>query len=113
MLVEPSPSSILPTQCRPSSITSSIKNRNFRIAGLTNKFSRKSDLQTFQKKVFKHLKDHGLDTITYLPDPSNPNAMTSVVTNHDMFTLDEAEKEEKVQAKAYDPYDLANIVDAK
>lgn len=46
--------------------------------------------QTFEKKIMKHFVQHGLDTITYLANPSKSEAdaeVVSVVTNHGLFNL--------------------------
>jgi hypothetical protein len=37
--------------------------------------------------VWKHLVKHGLDTITYLPSPSDPNQMMSVVKDYPKFSM--------------------------
>lgn len=112
-LEDPVPSSINPTQFRPTSIGSSTKSQHYRTTGLPTKFSRDSDLLTFQKKVLNHLEDYGLDTITYLPSPTDDSQMISVVPNHARFTLKQTTQVEAVQFLMYDTYDWANIRDAK
>ena len=69
-LENPIPSSIDPNQFRVTSISSRAKSKAYRVQGLPKKFSRTGDLQVFQKKVWKHLVEHGLDTITYMTDPT-------------------------------------------
>ena len=44
-----------PNQLRPVQITASQKGYNFRSTGLTSKFSRSSDLSTFEDSVWQHL----------------------------------------------------------
>ena len=39
--------------------------------------NREANLLTFQKKVLKHLAQHGLDTISYLQDPTDNNRSTA------------------------------------
>ena len=68
-LLSPAPTMVHPTQYRPEGISSSIKTRHYRVMGLSTKFSRKSDLLTFQQEVNEHLSEFGMDTIAYLPSP--------------------------------------------
>ncbi len=112
-LVDPMPPSVKPTQYRPTSIGSSTKSQYYRTAGLSAKFSRKSDLQTFQKEVFAHLKKYGMDSITYLPSPTNDGIMITVVSDHARYTLDEATELEEDRKELYDFYDYGNISDAR
>ena len=58
-------------QYRSGTISHQAKSHQLRTQGLETKFTRTSDLLTFQKNVFKHLVNHGLDTVSYLPDPMN------------------------------------------
>jgi len=58
----PDPLAIKPTQYRPSSITGKTKSQIYRVKGLEKKFSRGSNLQVFERKVFEHLTQHGMDT---------------------------------------------------
>ena len=48
-LKEPKPTTIAPTQYRPTSITSQTKNQYYRTLGLEPKFKRDGDLLTLQK----------------------------------------------------------------
>ena len=112
-LDEPVPRSINPTQFRPTSITSSTKSQYYRTTGLATKFTRDSDLLTFQKKILGHLEDYGMDTITYLPSPNDDSEMISVIPNHARYTLEQTTNLEKIQSTKYDTYDQANIRDAK
>ena len=102
-----SPTSITPTQFRPNRITEQAKSRKYRIGGLSTKFSRSSDLLTFQKKVTKHLKEHGMDTIAYLQSPTDPNKVVSVVEHHALFSPKDGAKlgnDQKVDPNKYDRY---------
>ena len=114
-LEDPNPKQIQPNQYQASSATSQAKSQSYRIQGLDTKFTRESNLLTFQKKVLKHLTVHGLDAITYLPDPTDATKTVSVIDNHSRFNLEEAiEKGNKlVTTKRCDGYDLQNIDDAK
>lgn len=112
-LEDPALNMVAPTQFRPDSPSSAAKSEYYRITGLETKFTRKSDLLTFQKKVMQHFQKHGLDSITYLPDPTNKDQMISIVTQHPQFTLKDAKSSEKDnQADKYDMYDQKNIRDA-
>ena len=53
-----------------------------RRTGLAEKFKLGGDFVKFQRDVESHLEDHGLDTISYVPDPANNTDMTSIVTHH-------------------------------
>ena len=86
-LEEPFPKSVEPNQCRSTSISTQSKSQYYRTKGLETKFTKKSDLQTFQKDAKDHLEDNGLDTISYLPDPSDKNKLVSVITDHARFNL--------------------------
>lgn len=86
-LVEPIPNSIQPNQYRPTTVSSSTKSQFYRTAGLTTPFSRKSDLLTFQTEVMEKLEEYGMDTISYLPSPLDPEDMISVITDHSRYTV--------------------------
>jgi hypothetical protein len=63
-----------------------VKGYSFCIKGMESKFGLKEDLRAFCRKVMKHFRQCGLDTITYIPDPSNPTVMESVVKSPNKFT---------------------------
>ena len=109
--LEQVPTSILPSQYRPMSISSAAKSRAYRIQGLEIKFTRKSDLLTFQKKILNHMIDHGMDAISYIPSP-NQQDMACIITEHARYTIEEAMNREAIQVGQYDDYDNANIKDA-
>ena len=111
--LEVDPSAIEPTQYRPSSITGKTKSQIHRVKGLEKKFSRGSDLQVFERKVLEHLTQHGMDTISYLKDPTNSSDVVSVVSEHARFNLKEARVKEKIPLAAFDDYDHSNVRDAK
>ena len=71
----PNPSSVEPNQHRSVDIGTQSKSQCYRIKGLDPKFGKNSDLLVFQKDVMQHLKEHGLDTITYLPDPTKKDTL--------------------------------------
>ena len=45
------------------------KTAHYRTKALPKRFDSSMKLSDFQAKVMEHLKDHGLDTLSYLPDP--------------------------------------------
>ena len=118
-LADPIPSTIDPNQFRVTSISSRAKSKAYRVQGLPKKFSRTGDLQVFQKKVWKHLVEHGLDTITYMTDPTDEKKVVSVVDSHARFDVKEGIKQANDMAntksihETWDSYDLDNIRDAK
>ena len=69
-LVDEDPNMIGPNQFRASSVASRAKSQSYRIQGTSTKFTRDGNLLTFQKKLMKHFVQYGLDTITYLRDPT-------------------------------------------
>jgi hypothetical protein len=113
-LEDPNPSSIIATQIRSPSVSLETKALHHRTTGLEPKFTRESDLLTFQKKMMDHMIRYGMDTITYLPDPTDPKQVISVLSEHAQFTLKEAKTSEKRDHQDfYDQYDHANIRDSK
>ena len=52
------------------------------------KFSKDGELESFVTDVMDHMKQTGLDTITYLPDPASKKKMTTVIEHHGRFTLE-------------------------
>ena len=97
-----------PNQLRPVQITASQKGYNFRSTGLTSKFSRSSDLSTFEDSVWQHLCKTGMDTIAYVPDPINPSVMVNVVEEHGRFSVDTVNSQVAPQLLLYDVYDKNN-----
>ncbi len=115
-LKEPKPLSVTPTQFRANRIYDLAKSRKYRIEGMTNKFTRSSDMLTFQKKVTKHLKEHGMDTIAYLQDPTDSSKVVSVVDHHALFPTKEGAqkgKDQKDHSTKYDRYCHDNDRDAR
>ena len=100
-----------PNQLRPPLASSAQKGYNYRHTGLSKDqqyIPNKTNLTVFQNSVWKHLRNTGIDTITYLPDPEDPTKMTSVVVNHARFTLQTARKLGTSQLTKYDAYDATN-----
>ena len=102
-----------PNQCRPVYESYAQKGYNFRKTGLLTKFGGKDDLAFFKDAVMDHLRDTGMDTITYLADPVDTNEMVSVVTNHSCFDI-ESVRQQSIKYKAlYDNHDRMNDDAAK
>ena len=59
--------------------SSSIKGYTSRTRGLRTKFNKDGELECFVTDVMDHMKQTGLDTITYLPEPADEDIMTTVV----------------------------------
>ena len=102
-----------PNQLRPAFASASQKGYNYRRTGLTNKYKLGDDLSIFVSAVWKHLRDTGMDTIAYLPDPEDPTTMNDVVNNHARYTLDSGRKLSQELLPKYDVYDLTNDRAAK
>jgi hypothetical protein len=92
-----------PNQMRP---IYDVKGYNHRKTGLTDKFNKTDTLIPFKKRVWTHLKDNGLDTITYLPDMRKD--MSCVIYDHSRYTLDSARTDSIIQVALYDKYDITN-----
>ena len=57
--------------------------------------------------------EHGMDPITYLPDPADPKKkMVLILYDHSLFTLESAQEAEKDQLARYDSHDHLNSQDA-
>jgi len=84
-----------------------------RTTGLSPKFSKTSDLKTFQEDIWEHFKTTGLDTIAYVPDPGNAlTRMISCVTDHARLSVDHVSTHIVKQQQKYDEYDKANDAEA-
>ena len=86
-----------------------------RIRGLQKKLDEKlsTPLNSFTSAIFKYLKRHGLDTISYLPDPGNKSIMQSIVTHHTRYKLSDVITDSRALFNKYDKYDRANDEVAK
>ena len=103
-----------PTQYRSTtaSIGSQQKSYAYRIKGMDIKMSATVDLTMFQKNFLHRLQREGLDTISYIPSPTEPTKMISCVTDHTRLTFDVVVKSVEAQASKYDSYDKSNDKDA-
>ena len=55
-----------------------------------------------------HLEEIGVDTITYLPDPADPNNTISVLSDHAKLTKEEGSALSKAMASKFDTLDCEN-----
>jgi ABC-type enterochelin transport system substrate-binding protein len=62
---------VIAARHHPKDTAASTKAYDERIKGLTPSFSAGGNLKDFMESVDKHLVKHGLDTIAYIPDPSD------------------------------------------
>ena len=76
--------------------------------GFEAKFTKSSSVHLFQRKLLDHFMTHGMDSITYLPDPAEPTTMVNIITHHTCFTTDVVKLAAPVQATKYALYDCAN-----
>ena len=108
------PKTIQPNQYRAASISSQAKSQAYRRQGLVIKFTRKMNLQMFQYEVLEHLEDCGMDTVTYIQDPTNKDRVVSIITDHGKFTLNEGSiKGDETALVYYDEYAHSDMKDAK
>ena len=63
------------------------KTSSIRTTGLSSKFKRGGDLRNFSIEVKDHLRKHGLDTSSWLPDPSGAD-LANILDKHDLFADD-------------------------
>jgi Reverse transcriptase (RNA-dependent DNA polymerase)/Zinc knuckle len=84
------------------------KQYEYRLKGLSEKFETKNCLRAFARNVMKHLRQCGMDAITYLPDPANPTVMESIVEKPDKFTKEYVMTKISEYESKYDSYDKLN-----
>jgi hypothetical protein len=103
-----------PFHFRQADISSDYKGFKLRTTPLDLKFDRvKGNLRHFCRLVYSHFVLHGLDTIAYVRDPSIPDRMTNVVTDHARFTLESVTAKVKEVIAKYDAFDLTNDLAAR
>ena len=100
---------------RPLDPVTGQKSSIYRRAGLSKKFAQAHNLSTFQKKVWDHLVKYGLDTMAYLPDPSELKTVLPVVTHHARFTgdINKATTSSINLQKKFDLWDMKHDNEAK
>ena len=95
-----------PNQIRSMYVTLQVKGYNLRIEGLETKLTQKDgDFLNFTIPIFDRLKNTGMDSVSYLPDPLAPTTMVLVVKNFACFTLEYVEKESAALTTKWDEYD--------
>ena len=101
-----------PEKYRSSSVGSAQKSRNYRTKGLDPKFKKNDNLQVFRDRIWSHFLDHGLDTVTYFPDPASATEMISCILQHERLSMNDVTRSIVPQLQFYDAYDHANDRDA-
>ncbi len=99
---------VTPNQFRSTYIATSQKSHNYRKTGLAVKFARSGDLASLEQQVWHQLKDTGMDSIAYVPDPVDRTRMVNVVKEHGRFSVQSITKQIQPQLLKYDSYDKAN-----
>ena len=109
-----------PNQFRPTSAGSAQKSKKYRVDAIDKVITKGGDLLVARKALEEKMKEYGLDTISYLPDPEEENkglsastTMLSVLTHHSRFTTEKATEGAKRYYAKFDRYDRANNADAK
>ena len=97
-----------PNQLRPVYVSAAQKGYTHRRTGMNTPFNSTDDLISFQNAVWDHLTDTGMDSIAYLPDPTDGTKMTNVVKAHARYTVQSAEVLVRNQLVRYDKYDKTN-----
>lgn len=98
---------VTPHMFRPSGARDG-KAYSYRKKGMETKFGMKDDLKTFCRHVMKHLVENGMDTISYLPDPSDPTKMESIVEVPNKFTKTYVATQVDNYEALFDSYDNLN-----
>jgi hypothetical protein len=111
-LKDPEPSCLTGNQYRSTSVSTQQKSQYYRRSGLGYKYAKGKDLLVFQRKFLKHAEEHGLDTVTYIEDPANPNELVSIVTDHGKFDPKKGtDRAKEIMEQHYDSYDKSNSKD--
>jgi len=100
--------SLIPSQYRPHTVMEKAQYYQKRIEGLKTPLTDASELLAFTRSVRTHLSNHGLDTIAYLPDPTDPKVMTNVLVEYAKFSVASCKAAVAHQRTLYDAYDIAN-----
>jgi hypothetical protein len=96
-------------QYRPTSPGSSQKSTSHHERGMDIKFKRDDHLLDFLDIVDSYLRRTGMDSISYLVDPTNPTITVSVVQQFSKFELQEGISTSRDLCKTkYDRYDRNN-----
>ena len=78
-----------PEKYHSSSVGSAQKSCNYRTKGLDPKFKKSDNFQVFCDRIWSHFLDHGLDTVTYIPDPVTATEMISCILQHERLSTDD------------------------
>ena len=97
-----------PNQLRPVYVSAAQKGYNHRRTGMTTLFKPADDLISFQNSVWDHLVVTGMDSIAYLPDPTDKTKVSNVVKSHSRYTVQSAKTLIQGQVELYDKYDKTN-----
>ena len=109
----PDPSHIEPTQY-PTSLVGMAKTQTIRTKGLEAKYTRGDDLMVFAKDLKDWVVDHGMDTVTYAPDPADKSKVVSVLKEYGRFEVKAGSKiRNDLLKNKHDRYSLQNDKDAK
>ena len=112
-LEDPTPKTVTPNQCRMSSVSGRAKALACHVWELCAKFTRDSDLCTFQTKFMRHLVQCRLDAITCIQDLTKSIDALFVVTDHTLFNIKKVVAMGNDLMKHFDKCNHENICDAK
>ena len=100
---------------RSSNPAQQLKEQKLRTTGITPAFQIKqggqgldAPLILFRQVLGETATRHGMISVTYLPDPANPNQMVCILHAHSKFTLDSARLAIARIKPKWDSYDLNN-----
>ena len=114
-LVVPTNDHVYPMQLRPVNTSAYIKADASLQLKMTPdpKFNKGSNFVQFTQDIVMELQVRGLDSISYLPHPTDPNGVLSVITDHARYTLDEARVLAEEFKTKWDSFDKINNFYAK
>lgn len=67
-----------------------------------------SDFYFVKNSLIAHSKEHGIDSIFYVPDPKNPTQVISVLEQHSRLTMEDVAEGIKTLKPAWDDFDHEN-----
>ena len=78
---------LMPMMHRPHNQKGEAVTYRERTTGLPTLLKEPKDLLWFEHHVLQHLTRYGLDTVAYVPSPSDPTKMLNIVESHARYTV--------------------------
>ena len=97
-----------PNQLRPVHVAAAQEGYNHCCTGMSTPFKPADNLIAFQNSVWDPLVNTGMDTIAYIPDPTDKTKVSNVAMAHFRYTVQSAQTLIQDQLEVYDKYDKTN-----